>query len=112
MRFVDEATINVIAGDGGNGALSFRRKTYIPDGRPGSGDGGNGGTVYLIGDHDINTLADFRHVRTYTAESGDRGAGRKMTDKGGDDLYIPVPIGTLIYDDDIDELIGDITRHA
>jgi len=111
MRFVDEATINVIAGDGGTGVVSFRREKYIPYGGPDGGDGGDGGSVYLVGDHDINTLADFRHVRTYTAESGSRGAGRQMTGKGGEDLYIPVPIGTLIYDDDIDELIGDITRN-
>ena len=111
MRFVDEATINVIAGDGGTGVVSFRREKFIPFGGPDGGDGGDGGSVYLIGDHDINTLADFRHVRTYTAESGKRGAGRKMTGKGGEDLYIPVPIGTLIYDDDIDELIGDITEN-
>jgi GTP-binding protein len=111
MRFVDEATINVIAGDGGTGVVSFRREKYIPFGGPDGGDGGDGGSVYLIGDHDINTLADFRHVRTYTADSGTRGAGRQMTGKGGEDLYIPVPIGTLIYDDDIDELIGDITEN-
>jgi GTPase len=111
MRFVDEATISVIAGDGGTGVVSFRREKYIPFGGPDGGDGGDGGSVYLVGDHDINTLADFRHVRTYTARSGLRGAGRQMTGKGGDDLLIPVPIGTLIYDDDIDELIGDITRH-
>ncbi|HEB83072.1 MAG TPA: Obg family GTPase CgtA [Gammaproteobacteria bacterium] len=112
MRFVDEATINVIAGDGGTGVVSFRREKYIPRGGPDGGDGGDGGSVYLVGDHDINTLADFRHVRTYTAESGQRGAGRQMTGKGGEDLLIPVPIGTQIYDDDIDELIGDITRHG
>jgi GTP-binding protein len=111
MRFVDEATINVIAGDGGTGAVSFRREKYIPFGGPDGGDGGDGGSVYLVGDHDINTLADFRHVRTYTADSGIRGAGRQMTGKGGEDLTIPVPIGTLIYDDDIDELIGDITKN-
>ena len=111
MRFVDEATINVIAGDGGTGVVSFRREKFIPFGGPDGGDGGDGGSVYLVGDHDINTLADFRHVRTYTADSGIRGAGQKMTGKGGDDLYIPVPIGTLIYDDDIDELIGDITEN-
>ncbi len=111
MRFIDEATINVIAGDGGTGVVSFRREKYIQFGGPDGGDGGNGGSVYLIGDHDINTLADFRHVRTYTADSGIRGGGSQMTGKGGDDLTIPVPIGTLIYDDDIDELIGDITRH-
>ena len=112
MRFVDEATINVIAGDGGTGVVSFRREKFIPRGGPDGGDGGDGGSVILVGDHDINTLADFRHVRTYTAESGTRGAGRKMTGKGGEDLLIPVPIGTLIYDDDIDELIGDITKNG
>ena len=111
MRFVDEATIHVIAGDGGTGVVSFRREKFIQYGGPDGGDGGDGGSVYLVGDHDINTLADFRHVRTYTAESGLRGAGAKMTGKGGDELYIPVPIGTLIYDDDIDELIGDITEN-
>ena len=112
MRFVDEATIKVIAGNGGNGVVSFRREKFIPRGGPDGGDGGDGGSVYLVGDHDINTLADFRHVRTYTAEQGEKGSGRKMTGKGGEDLYIPVPIGTLIYDDDIDELIGDITRNG
>ena len=111
MRFVDEATINVIAGDGGTGVVSFRREKYIPFGGPDGGDGGDGGSVYLVGDHDINTLADFRHVRTYTAEAGTRGGGAQMTGKGGEDLYVQVPIGTLIYDDDIDELIGDITKH-
>ncbi|MBE9560875.1 MAG: Obg family GTPase CgtA [Proteobacteria bacterium] len=111
MRFVDEATINVIAGDGGTGVVAFRREKYIQFGGPNGGDGGDGGSVYLVGDHDINTLADFRHVRTYTADSGIRGGGNQMTGPGGDDLFIPVPIGTLIYDDDIDELIGDITRH-
>lgn len=111
MRFVDEATISVIAGDGGTGVVSFRREKYIQFGGPDGGDGGDGGSVYLIGDHDNNTLADFRHVRTYTADSGLRGGGAQMTGRGGDDLYVPVPIGTLIYDDDIDELIGDITRH-
>ena len=111
MRFVDEATISVIAGDGGTGAVSFRREKYIQFGGPDGGDGGDGGSVYLVGDHDNNTLADFRHVRTYTADAGIRGGGAQMTGRGGDDLYVPVPIGTLIYDDDIDELIGDITKH-
>lgn len=111
MRFVDEVTINVIAGDGGTGVVSFRREKYIPFGGPDGGDGGDGGSIYLIGDENINTLADFRHVRTYTAESGKRGQGRQMTGKGGEDLYIHVPVGTLIYDDEIDELIGDITKN-
>ncbi len=112
MRFVDEVTINVIAGDGGTGVVSFRREKFIQYGGPDGGDGGDGGSVYLLGDENVNTLADFRHIRTYTADSGKRGAGQQMTGKGGDDLYINVPIGTLIYDDEIDELIGDITRHG
>ncbi len=112
MKFVDEVTIKVIAGDGGNGAVSFRREKYIPRGGPDGGDGGDGGSVYLIGDSNLNTLADFRHVRTYTAESGKRGQGREKTGKGGADLLIPVPVGTLVYDDDTNELIGDITADA
>ncbi len=110
MRFVDEVSIYVIAGDGGTGVVSFRREKYIPYGGPNGGDGGDGGSVYLMGDENINTLADFRHVRTYTAESGKRGQGQQMTGKGGDDLTVHVPVGTLIYDDEIDELIGDITQ--
>lgn len=111
MRFVDEATIKAIAGDGGNGVISFRREKYIPRGGPDGGDGGDGGDVYLQGDINLNTLADFRHVRTYTAEQGQKGQSRDKTGKGGDDLYVHVPIGTLIYDEDTDELIGDITAN-
>jgi GTP-binding protein len=109
MRFVDEVTIKTIAGDGGNGVVHFRREKYIPRGGPDGGDGGDGGSVYLVGDNNLNTLADFRHVRTYMAESGQKGQGRQMTGKSGEDLYIHVPVGTLIYDVDTRELIGDIT---
>ncbi len=109
MRFVDEVTIKTIAGDGGNGVISFRREKYIPRGGPDGGDGGDGGSIYLVGDNNLNTLADFRHVRTYTAESGQKGQGRQMTGKGGQDLLIPVPVGTLIFDEDTREQIGDIT---
>jgi GTP-binding protein len=112
MRFVDEVTIKVIAGDGGNGAMSFRREKYVPRGGPDGGDGGDGGSVYLVGDNNLNTLADFRHIRTYKAESGKKGAGREMTGKGGEDLLVPVPVGTLIYDIDTDELLGDITANG
>jgi GTP-binding protein len=112
MKFVDEVTIKVIAGDGGNGAVSFRREKYIPRGGPDGGDGGDGGSVYLVGDSNLNTLADFRHVRTYTAEAGKRGQGREKTGKGGDDLLVHVPVGTLVYDDETHELIGDITADA
>ncbi len=112
MRFVDEATIKAIAGDGGNGVVHFRREKYIPRGGPDGGDGGDGGSVYLIGDANINTLADFRHIRTYQAEAGQKGGAREMTGKSGEDLYVKVPVGTLIYDDDTGELLGDITRDA
>ena len=112
MRFVDETKIRVIAGDGGNGTVSFRREKYIPRGGPDGGDGGDGGSVFLVGSHDLNTLSDFRTVRTYTARPGTKGAGRNMTGKKGDDLFINVPNGTLVYDENTDELIGDITEHG
>jgi len=108
MRFVDEVTIKAIAGDGGNGVVHFRREKYIPRGGPDGGDGGDGGSVYLIGDNNLNTLADFRHVRTYAAEPGQKGQGRQMTGKSGEDLLIRVPVGTVVFDDDTDELIGDL----
>lgn len=110
MRFVDEVIIKVIAGNGGNGTVSFRREKFIPRGGPDGGDGGDGGTVYLIGSHDLNTLSDFRTIRTYTAKQGQKGAGRKMTGKSADDLFIPVPVGTLVFDVDTEELIGDIVE--
>jgi len=112
MKFVDEATIKVISGDGGNGCMSFRREKYIPKGGPDGGDGGDGGDVYLVGDHNINTLADFRTVRTYHAEDGKAGKGGNRTGKSGEDAFIDVPVGTLIYDTDTEELIGDIVEQG
>jgi len=112
MRFVDETKIKVIAGDGGNGVVSFRREKYIPRGGPDGGDGGDGGSVFLVGSHDLNTLSDFRTVRTYTAQQGTKGAGRNMAGKKGESLYVPVPNGTLVYDENTGELIGDITEHG
>ena len=112
MRFVDETKIRVIAGDGGNGVVSFRREKFIPRGGPDGGDGGDGGSVYLVGSHDLNTLADFRTVRTYHATQGTKGSGRNMTGKKGEDTFIPVPNGTLVYDEATGELIGDITEHG
>ena len=91
MKFVDESTIKAIAGDGGNGVVHFRREKYIPKGGPDGGDGGDGGSVYLVGNNNINTLADFRHVRTYQAENGEKGGGREMTGKSGEDLFILSP---------------------
>lgn len=108
MKFVDEATIRVEAGKGGNGCMSFRREKYIPKGGPDGGDGGDGGSVYLIVDTGLNTLVDFRHERLFRAENGRPGMGANRTGKSGDDLYIRVPQGTLVYDADTDELIGDL----
>jgi GTP-binding protein len=110
MRFVDEVSIKVIAGDGGNGIVHFHREKFVAKGGPDGGDGGDGGSVFLIGSHDLNTLSDFRTIRTYQAQRGENGKGRNMTGKRGEDLFVPVPIGTLVYDIDTEELIGDITR--
>jgi len=112
MKFVDEATIQVTAGNGGNGIVSFRREKYIPFGGPDGGDGGDGGSVYLVASHDNNTLADFRHVRSYQAERGQNGMGRNCTGKSADDLEIIVPVGTMVYDTETEELIGDLTEDS
>ncbi|MCG5501351.1 Obg family GTPase CgtA [Ectothiorhodospira lacustris] len=112
MKFVDEATIKVKAGDGGNGCVSFRREKYVPFGGPDGGDGGDGGSVYLVSSHDLNTLADFRFQRFYEAQRGENGRSRNMTGQSGADLEVPVPIGTLCYDAETDELIGDMVEHG
>jgi GTP-binding protein len=110
MKFVDEATIHVQAGKGGNGCVSFRREKYIEFGGPDGGDGGDGGSVYLVGDTNLNTLADFRFTRRFKAESGEGGRGRNCTGKSGEDLYIKVPLGTQVHDVDTGELIGDVVK--
>ena len=111
MKFVDEAIIQVEAGDGGNGCLSFRREKFIPRGGPNGGDGGDGGGVYLIVNEGLNTLVDFRYNRLFRAERGQHGMGRDRIGKGGEDLYIEVPLGTLVYEDETQELIGDMVTH-
>ena len=110
MKFVDEATITVHAGKGGNGCLSFRREKYVPRGGPDGGDGGRGGSVYLQARSGLNTLADFRFTRSFAAESGKGGSGRNCAGRGGDDIIIPVPEGTLVADRDAGELIGDLIK--
>jgi len=110
MKFVDEATIEVRAGDGGNGCVSFRREKYIPFGGPDGGDGGDGGSVYLQADSGINTLVDFRHSRRFTAQRGGNGMGRNRTGKSGEDLVVKVPVGTIVHEDDTEELIGELLR--
>ncbi|MCE8039029.1 Obg family GTPase CgtA [Halomonas sp. MCCC 1A11062] len=110
MQFVDEASIIVEAGRGGNGCLSFRREKYVPKGGPDGGDGGHGGSVYLVGDDALNTLIDFRFQRFYQAESGRPGQGRQMSGRAGSDLVVKVPVGTTVIDEDTLEVIADITE--
>ena len=108
MKFVDEARINVIAGKGGDGCVSFLRARFIPRGGPDGGDGGDGGSVYLQGNASINTLADFRNRQTFRAENGAKGGGNNRSGSKGKDLIIPVPVGTVVYNNETGELIGDI----
>lgn len=108
MKFVDEAVIKIEAGNGGHGCLSFRREKFVPRGGPDGGDGGDGGSIFFEGDSELNTLVDFRFKRHFKAENGQCGMGSNCTGKKGDDLIIPVPVGTLIYDIDTGELLGDI----
>jgi GTPase len=112
MKFVDDATIRVEAGNGGAGALSFRREKFVPMGGPNGGDGGEGGSVYLVGDEGLNTLADFRHTRIFRAEHGDKGGGQDRTGHGGSDRFVRIPLGTRIEDADTAEVIGEITKHG
>ncbi|MFH1599829.1 MAG: Obg family GTPase CgtA [Pseudomonadota bacterium] len=112
MKFVDEATITVSAGSGGNGCISFRREKFIPLGGPDGGDGGNGGSVWLQADENLNTLIDFRHQRQYRAQRGQNGMGRQMFGKAGDDVIIRVPVGTEVINVGTDEIIGDLTDHG
>jgi len=110
MKFVDEASISVEAGKGGNGCLSFRREKYIPKGGPDGGDGGHGGSVYLLADGQVNTLVDFRYVRRYKAETGQGGMGSEMSGRQGEDLYLKVPVGTTVVDEDTLEILGDLVE--
>lgn len=111
MKFVDEATILVVAGDGGNGCVSFRREKYIPNGGPDGGDGGDGGDVYLLADENLNTLIDFRFEKSYRAERGQNGQSRDCTGKRGKDIVVKVPVGTRVLDQGTGEVLGDMTRH-
>ena len=108
MRFVDEAEIRVVAGDGGDGCVSFRREKFIPRGGPDGGDGGDGGSVYLAAAVELNTLVDFRYRRIYRAERGQDGMGGNRTGRGGSDLRIPVPTGTIVNDLDTGQLMGEL----
>lgn len=110
MKFIDEASIEVRAGDGGNGAVSFRREKYIPMGGPDGGDGGDGGSVWLEADDGMNTLVDFRTARKFIARRGKNGSGRNCTGASGEDLVVKVPVGTIVHEADTGELLGDLVE--
>ncbi len=111
MKFVDEAIIEVKAGSGGNGAVSFRREKYVPLGGPDGGDGGKGGDIVFLASDNINTLYDVRYKQKISAPNGEKGDGRNCYGRGGADEIILVPVGTLIYDAETNELIADLTHN-
>ncbi len=110
MKFVDEATITVQAGKGGNGCLSFRREKFIEKGGPDGGDGGDGGSIYVIADNDLNTLVDYRYQKHYQAQNGEPGRGRNCTGAKGADIELKVPVGTTVVDNETEEVICDLTH--
>lgn len=112
MKFIDEAKIEVAAGNGGNGAVSFRREKYIPLGGPDGGDGGRGGSVFAEADENTNTLVEFRFVKKYRAKNGEKGHGADRYGKGADDIVLKMPVGTVIRDADTGETLGDLTRNG
>lgn len=111
MKFIDEATIKVYAGDGGNGAATFRREKYEPDGGPSGGDGGRGGSIYVVADRNINTLVDYRYARVFRGERGENGRGSDCYGKGGEDMLLRVPVGTVITDKDTGRVLADLAEH-
>lgn len=109
--FIDHAIINVKAGDGGNGKLSFRREKYVPKGGPDGGDGGKGGDVIVVGDPNINTLLDFRHKKQWKAKDAEAGGGKNCAGADSDSVVLPMPPGTMIYDEATGELLVDLAVH-
>lgn len=112
MKFIDEVKVRVEAGKGGDGCLSFRREKFIPFGGPNGGDGGDGGSVYFEGDQNINTLIEYRFEPLHRAEKGQHGMGSECTGRAGKSIVLKVPLGTLIFDSDTDELLGDLTEQG
>lgn len=112
MKFVDEATIEVQGGKGGNGAASFRREKFIPKGGPDGGDGGRGGSIYAVADRNINTLVDYRYARLHKGRNGENGRGSDQYGAAGDDITLRMPVGTTIYDAETGELLFDLDQHG
>ncbi len=110
MKFIDEVEITVRAGDGGNGCVSFRREKFVPRGGPDGGDGGKGGSIYLVGDRHKESLIDFAYKRIYKAGRGMHGKGNNQTGKDGKDIFIPVPLGTDVYNNEREVLLGEILK--
>ncbi len=109
MKFIDEAKIKVEAGNGGNGCCSFLRLKFMPEGGPDGGNGGSGGSIFLRANEGLNTLVDYRYTRSHKAKNGEKGRGRDCSGKAGEDLFLNVPVGTIVYDEDTDEIIADLT---
>jgi len=112
MKFVDEATIEVAAGAGGNGAVSFRREKFIPHGGPDGGDGGRGGSIVALADRNINTLIDFRYARKHVAKNGENGRGSDQYGAAAADIVLRMPVGTMVFDADTGELLHDLNHHG
>jgi GTPase len=112
MKFIDEATIKVYAGDGGNGVATFRREKYEPMGGPNGGDGGKGGSIYAEADRNINTLVDYRYTRTFRGQRGENGRGAECYGAKGEDTILRVPVGTVISDKATERMIVDLSEHG
>lgn len=112
MKFIDEAKIEVIAGDGGNGVASFCREKFRPFGGPDGGDGGKGGSIWAVADRNINTLVDYRYSKLHKARNGENGRGADCYGKGADDIMLRMPVGTLIIDQNDGEVVADLTEHG
>lgn len=110
MKFIDEAKIEVIAGDGGNGSASFRREKFIPKGGPDGGDGGRGGSVIAVADRNINTLIDYRYTRKHQAKNGEHGRGSDCNGRGGEDILLRMPVGTTLYNEEAGTVVADLVQ--
>ena len=112
MKFIDEARIEVVAGHGGSGSASMRREKFIEFGGPDGGDGGRGGSVYVIADRNINTLVDYRFAKKHLAQNGESGRGADCYGRAGEDIELRMPVGTIIHEMDTNEVIADLAYHG